>query len=216
MQLEAIQDRLQGLYDLQLPHRVSDFLVTDPALAQHLGGVHPGASEALLIRQTDDRTLDLSLFVDAAVLHRLAARAPDVPWDAAALQDWWAALEGVSHFLCVAWRAERDRSTTALELELQAEVDKFLLTAGTLGERHGAPSLRLLHDTLFGRTRLRGDLSPQLQARYRRANDLAAAYCHGLQRRHRVWPPDGDLLRELRRFYRFDGEAKERHIRRAR
>lgn len=212
--LEQIQDQLQGLYDLQLPHRVSDFLVTDAALARHLSGISGHADEALLVHQPDDQTLDLSLFVDAAVLRRLAERSPDQPWDAMALQDWWLALEGVSHFLCVVWRAERDLSTTALELELQAEIDKFLLTAWALGEHHGAPSLAPLHDTLFRRARLRGDLSPQLQDRYRRANRMAASYCQQLQRRHRVWPVDGGLLRELRRFYRFDRQGKERHIRR--
>lgn len=214
MSLEAIQDQLQGLYDLQLAHRVTDFLVTDPTLARALGGSQDHGDEALLLRQTDDQTLDLSLFVDAAVLQRLAERCPAQAWDAAALQDWWLALEGVSHFLCVAWRAERDRSTTALELELQAEIDKFLLTASTLGRHHGAPSLRPLHDTLFRRTRLRDDLPPALQHRYRLANRLAARYCQQLQRRHRVWPLDDALLRELRRFYRFDGQAKARHIER--
>lgn len=204
---------MQDLYDLQLPHRVTDFLVTDAQLARKLGGSAGNTEETLFIRQSED-ALDLSLFVDQAVLKRLAARTDADGWSADDLNDWWQALEGVSHFLCVVWRAERDRSTTALELELQAEVDKFILTACTLGEQHGSPSLAPLKHLLFRRTRLRDGLSPQLQHRYRRANHLAESYCHQLHRRHSVWPPDEALLSEIRRFYRFDGQAKEYHIRR--
>ena len=214
MPLDAIQTQLQDLYDLQLPYRVTDFLVTDAALARHLGGSSDQVEETLFIRQSED-ALDLSLFVDDAVLQRLAERdSSPARWSAAGLNDWWQALEGVSHFLCVVWRAERDRSTTALEMELQAESDKFILTACALGEQHGSPSLASLKHLLFRRTRLRDGLPPALERRYRRASHLAESYCQQLHRRHCVWPPDTALLNEIRRFYRFDGQAKEHHIRR--
>lgn len=212
MPLEALQSRLEELYDLAMPYRVSDFLVTDPVLARALSADARDTSEALLLQQSDE-ALDLSLFVDQAVLDRLAGHDPGEPWPAAALQDWWIAMEGVSHFLAVVWRAMRRRSTTALELELQAEVDKFVLTAWSLGESHGTAALPSLHDALFRRSRPRKDLDPPLQRRYRHASDLASAYCHRLPRRHSVWPPGRELLGELRRFYRFDWQAKERHIR---
>lgn len=213
MPLDMIQAQLQDLYDLHMPYQVTDFLVTDSKLARHLSQATGNTEETLFIRESDD-TLDLSLFVDDAVLRRLAARNESAHWNTADLNDFWQALEGVSHFLCVVWRAERNRSTTALELELQAEVDKFILTARTLGEHHGTPSLEPLKHLLFQRTRLRDGLSPQLQYRYRRANHLAESYCHQLHRRHSVWPPDEALLSEIRRFYRFDSQAKEYHIRR--
>lgn len=214
MRLERIQTELQWLYDLELPHRVSDFLTTDTDLARQLGNVNEGADETLFVRQSGSDTVDVSLYIDAGVLRRIEERPADAPWDAAALQDWWQALEGVSHFLCIAWRASRDRHTSALEMELQAEVDKFMLTACAVAENHGTPSLPSLYHTLFERTELRQGLKPELRHRYRRASQLAASYCQQLQQNHRIWPVDGDLLRELRRFYRFDALAKERHIRR--
>jgi len=212
--LERIQAELEWLYDLQLAHRVSDFLITDTELARRLGDVNQGAEETLFVRQTESDTVDVSLYIDADLLRRLDQRPAGEPWDAAALQDWWQALEGVSHFLCVAWRASCNRHTSVLEMELQAEVDKFLLTATALGEHHGTLPLSSLHHTLFERTELRQGLQPELRRRYRHANRLAASYCRQLQRQHRIWPIDGDLLRELRRFYRFDAATKERHIRR--
>lgn len=210
--LEALQDRLEALYDAAVPYRVADFLVTDPAVARRLSTATEAVPEALLLRQSDE-ALDLSLFIDQAVLDRLQAHRPDRPWDARALQDWWVAMEGVSHFLAVVWRALRRRTTTALELELQAEVDKFLLTAWSLGESHGNASLPSLHDALFRRSGPRQGLQAPLRDRYRHASRLASSYCDQLPARHRVWPPGRELLRELRQFYRFDWRAKERHIR---
>jgi hypothetical protein len=204
---------LQYLYDLQLTHRITDFLVTDPTLAQSLVGCDLHADESLFIRQSNN-TLDLSLFINRDLIRRLKSRADSDLWSAKDLNDWWQALEGVSHFLCVVWRAERDRPITALELELQAEIDKFLLTALMLGKQHGRPSLERLQHFLFRCSKLRPGLSKDLNRRYQKANKLAARYCRQLQHRHQVWPPEARLLSELRRFYRFDGTAKEAHINR--
>jgi hypothetical protein len=213
MPLEVLQSRLEQLYDVAVPYRVSDFLVTDPVLARALSTDARDTPEALLLQQSEE-TLDLSLFVDQAVLDRLKDHDPGSPWPAGALQDWWVAMEGVSHFLAVVWRAMRRRSTTALELELQAEIDKFVLTAWSLGENHGTASLPSLHDALFRRSRPREELDPPLQRRYRHASELASAYCDRLPQHHSVWPPGRELLRELRRFYRYDWHTKERYIRR--
>jgi hypothetical protein len=213
MPLEALQSRLEQLYDLSVPYRVSDFLITDPALARALSADTFGTAEALLLRQSRE-DLDLSLFVDQAVLDRLDRHEPGTPWHAGVLQDWWVAMEGVSHFLAVVWRALRRRTTTALELELQAEIDKFVLTAWSLGENHGTASLASLHDALFRRSRPHEHLDQPLQRRYRHASRLASSYCNRLPNRHSVWPPGRELLGELRRFYRYDWHAKERHIRR--
>lgn len=213
MPLEALQSRLEQLYDLAVPYRVSDFLVTDPVLARALSADACGMPEALLLAQSEE-ALDVSLFVDQAVLDRLEDHDPSAPWPAGTLQDWWIAMEGVSHFLAVVWRAMRDRSTTALEMELQAEVDKFVLTAWSLGETHGTAALPSLHDALFRRSQPRADLDAPLQQRYRHASDLASSYCDRLPQHHSVWPPGRELLGELRRFYRYDWHAKERHIRR--
>jgi hypothetical protein len=212
MPLDALQSRLEHLYDLAVPYRVTDFLVTDPAVARALSGTAQDTQEMLLLRQTPE-DLDLSLFVDQTVLDRLDRHDPWAPWHAGILQDWWVAMEGVSHFLCVVWRALRERSTTAIELELQAEVDKFVLTAWSLAERHGNASLPSLHDALFRRSRPRPELDGGLQRRYRRASGLASSYCGTLRLGHRVWPPRRELLGELRRFYRYDWHTKERHIR---
>ncbi len=208
--LAVIQSKLEHLYDVNVPYAVGDFVLSDAHLAAQLGNT-AGAQETLFIREAED-ALELSLYLDDSVLARVAKRTSESDWDARELNAWWQALEGVSHFVCAAWRAEHKRRFSALELELQAEVDKFILTACLLGDEHGMPSLASLRHLLFQRSHLRQGLTPALQARYSRASRLAGRYCQQLQKRHRVWPLDAGLLTEVRRFFRYDQRAKERHI----
>ncbi len=214
MSLNAIQAELEQIYDLPTRLRVENFLITDTAAARDLAGADL-APETLLLRQSADG-LDLGLFIAPEVLERLQGREHDGTWNHRTLEDFWLALEGVSHFLAVVWRAERDRCTTALEMETQAEIDKFVLTAARLAASHGRVPLRSLQRILFRQTRIRASLNLCLQRRYRGANALAETFCATLYRRHRL--PHGldrlpiSLLQELRRFYRLDWPGKLAHI----
>ena len=60
-----------------------------------------------------------------AVLRRLEATDPFERVTDDNLQDCCTALEGVSHFHYFVWSADRRRHVSLLELELQAEVDKY-------------------------------------------------------------------------------------------
>ena len=59
------------------------------------------------------------------------------------LADFWSALEGVSHFTYYAWNAARDKSVSLFELELQAEVDKFVTTSKAAAPADGPRAERL-------------------------------------------------------------------------
>lgn len=221
MPLNAIQAELEQIYDLPTELRVENFLITDSARARELadGALGPEpAAEALLLRQSGD-SLDIGLFIAPEVLERLQRSEGNAHWSDRSLEDFWLALEGVSHFLAVVWRAERGRCTTALELETQAEIDKFILTAARLVADHGRVPLRPLQSILFRRARIRTGLSRRLQNRYRGANALAESFCANLEQRHRLPRRQESLpmslLQELRRFYRLDWPAKLAHIGRA-
>jgi len=212
MQLTSLQRQLEAVYDLDCSHRVEDFLLTDRATAQALGGAAAlrGAREALLVRQDGDH-LDISLYLDQGLVARLSKFEPAAGIDTARLNDLCVAVEGVSHFLYLIWNAGYQRPVTQLELELQAEVDKFVTWALLINAGAGPALGDTVHDLLFRRYRLREDLTEDQRARYRRANELAARYCRSLlgalSRR-----PQGTLLAELRRFYRMTHRGKIRHI----
>ena len=180
---------LERIYDLRNLYRVEDFLLTDPRLARALGA-RPGNPEQLLVREGGE-DLEVSLFLDSRLLERVQAPAPGI-------DDLSAVLEGVSHFLLTVWRAAHDRSVRPLELELQAEVDKFLLLSWILPDMDPGR----LHRQLFDRWRLRPGLSPEMGERYRTASRLAARLCQRWLRRHPLAPDNPALLSRLRRFYR--------------
>ena len=204
--LRRTQRQIEGLYGIESPHAAEAFWLADPAVARVLHGDGWTGSDEMLLVHEGDGELELSLFLDAALLERLARRSPHDELDEHNLADWWALVEGVSHFVYLTWNAGRRRSVTPLEMELQGEVDKFTLTAMTWQRQRGG-SPRGLHRWLFDATRIDGALSPDLRSMYRDANRLAARYCLGLQRAYLERRESG-LLPELRSFYREDRGGK--------
>jgi len=196
------------------PHRVEDFLFHDRYLAGELSGdaALQGAPEALLVSQVSD-DLDVSLFLDPAVMRGLPGEGAGQRLHAGNLEAFWVALEGVSHFLYLVWSAALNRSVTRLEMELQAEVDKFVIAARWLQQQSGQLRLDALRSRLFRRVAYRDALDGDSRERYSQANRLAAVYCEVigddlLQRRRQP-----QLDAELRRFYRMGQRQKMRHIR---
>lgn len=207
--LEELQVMLHQTYDLQGEHRVTDFLTMNPALVAALG-ILPGsgaAREQVLVSQQEPDCVDIAVYIDPAVLDRLRSSDPLDELHDDNLADFWAALEGVSHFVYLAWNAALDKPVTRLELELQAEVDKFVLTALLVAARQGrAPDA--LHHGLFRRCRIDPSLDEAAQSRYQAASRYAEAYCAQLLSRFRRERHLGGLTPELRRFYRMNQRGK--------
>jgi len=213
VKLNALQSELEQIYDVTTPHRVEDFLLREPRLVAHLtddASAHE-CPEKLLVAQTEDG-LDVGLFLHETVLGRLARDNPAELLHEGNLQDYCFAVEGVSHFLYLAWNAGFERCITQLELELVAEVDKFVTTAVRLLEQHGALEPRSLLKTLFENIAFRPQLPESERQRYYEANRLASRYCQRLVSRHALKRGEPTLMSELRRFYRMPQDEKIRHI----
>jgi len=213
VKLNALQAELERTYDVSTPHRVEDFLLQDPYLAKALTGGAPAhdTPEQLLVSQTDD-CLDVTLYLHRAVLGRLARDNPAMSLHAGNLEDFWLAVEGVSHFLYLAWNATFDRRITQLELELVGEIDKFVTAAALVHQQQGSAPTRALRRTLFEEIRFRDGLDETARQRYYEANRLAARYCRTLERCYDLVPGDPALIRELRRFYRMPKPEKIHYI----
>lgn len=209
--LAELQQRLARLYRVDTGHDVRDFLITDPTLAQVLsqGAMLTTTQETLLVAEDEDG-LSMSLFLDAGMLERLEAGMPLDKLDTELLDDFWQVLEGISHFNCVAWKASRERSVSLLELELQAEIDKYLTTVMLASDQSNDTLLEKAHHTLFESTTLREELDDAERDRYRAASGYAARFCYRLGRRFRE---RGRLpLNELRHFFRLQLNDKISHI----
>lgn len=210
--LRRLQKFLARLYQIEPPADVRDFLITDAQQADALEG--PGgrpAEEKLLVAEGEDE-LHLALYLDEKLLERLASRDPLQQLSAENFEDFCKVIEGLSHFNYLTWNASADRSVTLLELELQAEIDKYL-GARMLANHQSRPELaaRLL-GVLFESPQFHAALSRAERARYAHAARFAGWYCRSLEARYAGGLPGGAMLAELRAFYRLPQPAKLSHI----
>lgn len=211
--VQRMQGMLESVYEIEAGYRATDFLITNAALARSLqAAAEAPPEEQLLVVQGGDDAL-ISLYLEEALLERLAARDPWRTLSGENLADYCLALEGVSHFVYLAWNARHDRPVTRRDLELQAEVDKFVTALVLLARQHGSAPGAALHDSLFRRVRFRATLDDEGRALYREVNELAARYCADLLRGHRQPALRQGLWRNLRRFYRLAHHQKLAHIR---
>ncbi len=211
--LASLQEELHAINAVRAPP-VLDFLV--PREQARAAGAEPRASEELLVREDGD-ALDVGLFLDDGVLAAAATsrrRGGGLP-GRGHLEGVASAAEGVSHFVYLAVRAGADRPVSLLELEVQAEVDKFalfLLRGWRPGRRAPLRLSAALRRRLYERVRYLAHLAGDELVRYRTANRLAAGYARWLEARF-VRPRDREgLLRELRVTYRRGGADKAGYL----
>jgi len=214
MVLRGLQSLLSRLYDVNLDHDVYDFLVTD---RRALAGVTPhndqrAPDEELLLAETTDGA-GVALYIDPCVLRRLEQADPLGALTEGNLADYCTALEGVSHFVYSAWRLQCDAPVSLLELETQAEVDKYAATVFLIADQQGGAYPAQVHARLFDRVDFDARLEPEQYDRYRTAHRCAANYCRRLESRFvsRGRAQVEALVRELRKFYRLGSTAKLRY-----
>jgi len=187
-ELRKIQVRLEKLYALDPAPHIAEFV--------DIHDEHP--QESLLVYEGDGE-LQLQL--------RLPANDNVRP----SLSDSYAEhVEGVSHFLLMVERARTELPTTLLELELQAEIDKFALLA--FGAFSVGPTRRTrlsphaVHQWLYEQCSFLHSAHTAEGDRYRAANRLAARWWSRLLSRS----DRRSALSELRTFYRAGPHEKIR------
>ena len=213
MILKQIQDLIGGIYDVSIAHDVYDFLITDRQRLPAPMSSHP-SDEQLLVAPDGSDGVSVSLYLDRELLERLQRTDPLKSLNQGNVADYWTALEGVSHFVYLAWNCGHDRPVSVHELELQAEIDKYILSYWLLKrqfpERFPAELMRLL----FARTRIDPALAAGRIEIYRRASLYAERFCRHIERglRARRAGTEQQVLAELRRFYRWSEARKVAHI----
>lgn len=180
----ALQRRLERYYRVEAAPAVVDFLQVRP---------EGTTREAVRLLETDDGVLEIEVI------------APELP-EPPNLDGYCQLIEGVSHFVYLAERARTGLQTTQLELELQAEVDKFVVLA-LLREPFDIAHARRLHRRLYERVAFLHPRGTVEGDRYRLANDLAAR----LVRRLEAYASKGrttELRDALARFFRMGQKDK--------
>jgi len=181
-----MQAALERVYLLERIADVSDFV----------RGAGDGQRESVLVRESSDGTLEMSV------------QLPHLS-DDASLDGLCQIIEGVSHFVVLVERAQSSRRTTQLELEVQAEVDKWLLLAGAMSRFDVARSAAL-RERLYERVTFAHDAQSEDGERYRVANDTAHGFVRRLERRYVGRARFAEMRADLRRFFHEGQEEKLR------
>lgn len=209
--LRRLQELLARLYDAQVDQDPHEFLIADRNRLEALIGdqAHHVTDEHVFIVEGTDG-LRIGLFIEQGVLDRLERSDPLRALGDDNLQDFCTALEGVSHFHYLLWSIARGRGVSLLELELQAEVDKYVSAVMLLTRQRGGAFPSALHRSLFDQVRFTPQVEQSVRNRYEEANRHAARYCRELDERYlrrRQSRPEA-WVQELRRFFRCGHQQK--------
>jgi hypothetical protein len=184
-----VQAGLERLYLLERTADVEDFVRS----------TREGEREVLLVREQTQG--------DIEVIVRLP-RLPEVGCEVE-LDTLCQIIEGVSHFVYLVERARVGRAATRLEMEVQAEVDKWAVLGASIRSFDAGRSATL-------RSRLYEDLAfvdderSEDGQRYRVANDTAHRFVRRLEREYLGSARFGELRAELWRFFHIGQEGKLR------
>jgi hypothetical protein len=194
-ELVRVQRRIEAFYELEPAPAITPFVRVDA-----------DAREQVLVQESGE-AVDLVVLLPRACALALLARSATLELDA-----YMGAIEGISHFIHLADRARTELPTTLLELELQAEVDKFAFLAGEPENQHQhRGDLVSLHRRLYEDVTFLHASASERGQRYRLANELAARLWSQLIRKG----PTAAHRGMLKRFYRASQADKIRMVRAA-
>jgi hypothetical protein len=208
--LGRVQRGLETLYRVDTGVAVDDFVIDQHTRDGFVADRKP--REQLLVA-CEGGEMSLALFVDPAAIANLERHDPNDRLGDHNLGDFLLAVEGVSHFIYAIMCARAERHVTQLELELQAEVDKYV-TCLLVTDPETRTSTTLRH-RLFGEACYEPDLDAEERERYRAANDNAHRYAAYLESAFVTPRRIPEMLAELRRFYRHGLAGKLSQIARA-
>jgi hypothetical protein len=213
--LRCLQALLAQLYDAPVREDVQDFVLSDRRQLRAAVGEQAGhATDEQVFVVEDEQGVRLGLFIESEVLDRLARRDPLQQLDEDNLPDFCTALEGVSHFHYLVWSLARGRNVSLLELELQAEVDKYATAVALMTRQQAGRFPGSLHARLFHAVSFLPQPDEISRRRYQEANRHAARFCRSLEERFlRARRQRPELwLAELRRFFRWGHQEKIRNL----
>lgn len=160
---------------------------------------------ALYIQEPSEKndSLGLGIYLSPVVVRDLSTVEQAATWSPQQLAAFGVAAEEISHFHYVAHHAPTGRGVSQLELEVQGDVDRFLLTFFAKVKQTGSADAVFseLYEKLFEKFSL-AVVSEERRERYEQANLLARAFV--LKHAAELNDPKkrAGFLRKARAFYR--------------
>ncbi len=213
--IQKFDRALKALYNLPAPHRAENFLIvpSSPKL-KNIEKVKQNSDQGAVIVKylKGASTVDLGIFFGDKIragLHQAESLEP-AHWQQHQLHALSVAAEEISHFHYLIDRCQLDRQVTQLELELQGEIDKFLLLFFLIQQLTEEDTK--LFEVLFEKVFFDFSWSPHLtldqKARYEEANTHARQFIKNFG--ETIWTKRTleEALSHLRHFYRLSQSEK--------
>ncbi|OVE82008.1 hypothetical protein BVY03_01805 [bacterium K02(2017)] len=210
--INFIQNKLESIYGIKLGTSANDYLIEHHELSELLPQNQKTSvpKELFLVNPNpQDDTLEIALFLDPELKYNLSQNNPLKILNDSNLSDFCILIEGISHFVYYLHKASLDFEITELEMELQAEIDKFILL--TIMTENNNISSKQIIDILFEDYLLHKNLSEEQIERYHTASNLARKYCFTLSKQIKQNTLK-DTLKDVRRFYPLTQEQKIKEI----
>lgn len=223
--VRKIDRALKRIYNLENRYWAERFLLRghNHAIAKHhanLQGaifVQGGSLEQLTGTASDD--LSVAIYFSEPVRKELSDHTKwrTTEWSQQQMSAFAVATEEISHFNYLIHNAMTGRAISQLELELQGEVDKFLLSYFALitkAERPPGAVFEALFNQLFERFHWSENLNEEQMERYAQANQCAQRFI--LKCRADLAKPHSSdrVFKLLRQFYRLSASDKMSFVRR--
>ena len=199
MLIEKLQATLETIYRIDSTPRVGSYLINQNQ-AKQLDITH---QREVLIIQEDIEYTNLGLFLSNDLILGASRFLTEGFWDA--LDSFCATLEGISHFVYFTHSGQQTKPVSRIELEVQAEIDKFIFLKAALGISED------LISHLFDSFSLREDLDESSKERYLFANRIARRYAKWVESCFRQGTA-AKAFSDARLLYRKTLHSKVAHI----
>jgi len=210
--VQKIDRAVKSLYNIDFGYHAENFLLRKVGDYFSLIG-NADFHGALLIKTVprSKRGLSVGIYLSDKVSEVLSSYPnwKNTSWSHEQLSAFSVASEEISHFHYFLYHALRGRSVSQLELELQGEIDKFVLSYLAAGENPEPHTFDELFEKLFYRFHLSERLSTEQKERYLDANRFARQFIrkYGQDLAKKRYER---LLALLRKFYRLTCSEKIR------
>jgi len=227
--LETLQHVIERTYDLDTGVTdIAQFVIGDEGFRALYGRWHEAGlirekvaepavvagsasgSARTLVREHDEG-LALTIYYPDSLVRCLEGNDPTKCLDDGNVDSFNTLVEELDHFLVIADRFRSRGVVSLMDLELHANVTKYLTLKMFVGKLRQASRLNS-EDSAWVRQQVfdRGEFvaeDPHVRERYREASRLAARYVGALDEL-----PAGSRVTALRRFHRMPPQAKVAHI----
>jgi len=214
--VQKIDRAIKQLYNLDSPHRAENFLIDSNSPKLRTMPVVAPSEQAgaviIKISKLEEGNVDLGIIFGEKVQAELSQieRVEPAQWPFLQINALSVAAEEISHFHYLVDRFQLEHTVTQLELELQGEIDKFLLIffLTQQASKENPNLFEKIFDQVFSHFHWTRGLSSEDQQRYEQANTQARQFIKNFG--ESVWSRKSpeQCLDYLRHFYRLSQSEK--------